>query len=117
MSVFRPATLGKTRPCPHCKAFILESLGICPACNGHVRFDKEAEKRLALAQTALRVDGDIRHPQGEAAEYCILISVRNERGDEIARQVVNVGALKAAEKRTFSLKVDVLPPPGGVPKR
>ncbi|MGH8297603.1 MAG: hypothetical protein ACRETZ_19200, partial [Steroidobacteraceae bacterium] len=43
-------------------------------------------------------------------EYFLTLSIRNDRGEEVDRQVVNVGALHGAEKRTFTLSVEVLPP-------
>lgn len=107
----RPSPTGKTRTCPHCKAVILESLSICPGCMHHLRFDSEAAKRQVAATSALKVEGIIRHPPVEEAwEYYITLSIRNDRGEEIDRQVVNVGALQGAEKRTFTLSVEVLPP-------
>jgi hypothetical protein len=106
----RPVTPGKTRTCPHCKATILESLSICPGCLHHLRFDQEAAKRQVAATSALRVEGVIRHPPLEEPwEYFVVISVRNDRGEEVARQIVNVGALQSAEKRTFTLSVDMMP--------
>jgi hypothetical protein len=116
----RPETAGKTRTCPHCKATILESLTICPGCLHHLRFDQEAAKRQVAAQSALRVEGVIAHPATATTpwEYFVVISVRNERGEEVTRQVVNVGALQNAEKRTFTLSVDVMPPqPAVVPNK
>ena len=63
------------------------------------------------AAPALRVEGMIRHPPLEQPlEYFVIIAIRNDRGEEVTRQVVNVGALQAAEKRTFTLSVEVLPP-------
>ncbi|MGA9366962.1 MAG: hypothetical protein WBV35_05865, partial [Steroidobacteraceae bacterium] len=107
----RPSPTGKTRTCPHCKAVILESLSICPGCMHHLRFDSEAAKRQVAATSALKVEAMIRHPPVEEAwEYYVTISIRNDRGEEVDRQVVNVGALQGAEKRTFTLSVDVLPP-------
>jgi hypothetical protein len=38
------------------------------------------------------------------------VSIKNERGDEVARQVVGVGALQPGEGRTFSVSVDVYKP-------
>ena len=106
----RAVTAGKTRTCPHCKATILESLSICPGCLHHLRFDQEAAKRQVAAKSALRVEGVIRHPPLEDAwEYFVVISIRNDRGEEVTRQVVSVGALQGAEKRTFSLSVDTMP--------
>ena len=122
----RPLTPGKTRACPHCKATILESLSICPGCLHHLRFDQEAAKRQVAASSALRVEGVIEHPpREEPGEYFVVIAVRNDRGEEVARQVVGVGALQGTEKRTFTLSVEVLPPqtplagrgPGGGVKR
>jgi hypothetical protein len=107
----RPVTPGKTRTCPHCKATILESLSICPGCMHHLRFDQEAAKRQVAATSALRVEGIIRHPPLEdPLEYFVVISIRNDRGEEVTRQVVSVGALQATEKRTFTLSVDTMPP-------
>ena len=107
----RPIAVGKTRTCPHCKATILESLSICPGCMHHLRFDQEAAKRQVAATPALRVEGIIRHPPlVEPAEYFVVIAIRNDRGEEVTRQVVSVGALQSTEKRTFALSVEVLPP-------
>jgi hypothetical protein len=128
----RAVIAGKTRICPHCKATILESLSICPGCLHHLRFDTEAAKRQVAAKPALRVEGVIRHPPLEEAwEYFVVISVRNDRGEEVTRQVVSVGALQGNEKRTFALSVDTMPataaavtngraaaaPPSAAPKR
>jgi len=107
----RPVAAGKTRTCPHCKATILESLSICPGCLHHLRFDQEAAKRQVAATSALRVEGVIRHPPLEEPwEYFVVIAIRNDRGEEVTRQVVSVGALQSTEKRTFALSVEVLPP-------
>lgn len=107
----RPVAPGKTRTCPHCKATILESLSICPGCLHHLRFDQEAAKRQVAATSALRVEGVIRHPPLEEPwEYFVVISIRNDRGEEVTRQVVSVGALQSTEKRTFTLSVDMMPP-------
>jgi len=106
----RPVAAGKTRTCPHCKATILESLSICPGCLHHLRFDQEAAKRQVAATSALRVEGVIRHPPlQEPWEYFVVIAIRNDRGEEVTRQVVSVGALHSTEKRTFALSVEVLP--------
>lgn len=109
----RPLPAGKTRTCPHCKATILESLSICPGCLHHLRFDQDAAKRQVAATSALRVEGLIRHPPlDEAWEYFVVIAIRNDRGEEVTRQVVNVGVLQSTEKRSFALSVEVMPPQG-----
>lgn len=66
-----------------------------------------AEKPQA-SETPLKVEGTIRHPpSGAAWEYSMLLTIRNERGEEVARQVVGVGALQPDEERTFTLAVEV----------
>jgi hypothetical protein len=117
--VARPEAAGKTRTCPHCKATILESLTICPGCLHHLRFDQAAAKRQVAAASALRVEGVIKPPPDSPPwEYFVVISVRNERGEEVTRQVVNVGALHNSERRSFTLSVDVMPPqPAVVPNK
>ncbi|HWK48492.1 MAG TPA: hypothetical protein VNR40_01335 [Steroidobacter sp.] len=110
----RAAAYGKTRVCPHCKSTILESASICPACKHHLRFDPKAiaERKAEATFSALRVEGAFRHPaEGEPWEYSVVISVRNDRGEEVERKVVGVGALSANEGRTVTLSVDVYKPP------
>src|SRR3974390_1508639 len=107
----RAVPAGKTRTCPHCKATILESLSICPGCLHHLRFDQDAVKRQVAATSALRVEGVISHPpMKDPLEYFVVITIRNERDEEVPRQVVSVGALQSAEKRAFTLSVEMLPP-------
>jgi hypothetical protein len=63
------------------------------------------------SRTALQVEGKIRHPpQEDPWEYTVVVFVRNERGEEVARHVINVGALTNAEERVVSLQVEVMPP-------
>jgi hypothetical protein len=101
---------GKTRSCPHCKATILESATVCPGCQHHLRFDPAAQRMLPAA-TPLRVEGTIRHPpEGGTWEYSIVLAVRNERGEELTRQVVGVGALAPRDVRSFSLSVELFAP-------
>lgn len=107
-------TVGRTRTCPHCKATILESAVICPQCRHHLKFGAAAlPQRQTEGFTALRVQGDLaRPPDGGDWEYSVVVSVRNERGEEVSRHVVGVGALRPAESRTFTLSVEVLKPAG-----
>jgi len=59
------------------------------------------------------VEGTLRHTLGgEAWEYSVLLTIRNERGEEVARQVMGVGALSPGNERTFSLSVEVYTPDG-----
>ncbi len=111
----RVGTPGKTRVCPHCKSTILESASVCPGCHHHLRFDRggSAEGRVAPAFSALRVEGEFRNPKGESAwEYSVVVSIRNEKGEEVVRKVIGVGALDPQESRTVTLSVDVLAPRG-----
>jgi hypothetical protein len=104
---------GKTRTCPHCKTIILESAAVCPGCHHHLRFDhaSNVESRVRPSFSALRVEGAFRNPEGaEAWEYSVVVSIRNDRGEEVARKVVGVGALSGRESRTVTLSVDVYTP-------
>lgn len=42
-------------------------------------------------------------------EYSIMMEVHDESGKLLSRQTVGVGALQPAEKRIFSLRVQMLP--------
>jgi hypothetical protein len=102
-------TAGKTRICPHCKATILDSAFVCPACQHHLQFNPGQQAvRTVASFTALKVAGTVRHPRNEPPwEYSLVISVRNERGEEINRQVIGVGALHSGDERTVSLNMEV----------
>src|SRR5207342_396871 len=107
MSTPRPGTAGATRSCPHCKETILESASVCPACRHHLRFDPAAAPVAAIAaSTPLRIEGVLRQPVGSGpAEYSVIVSIRNERGEEIGRKLVGVGAMSPEETRTVTLTV------------
>lgn len=107
----RKVTPGKVRTCPLCRATILESASICPACRHHLRFDSQSAQHAWASFVPLRVEGTIRHQvAGEPWEYSITLAIQDEEGEEITRQVVGVGALKPTEQRTFTLAVEVLTP-------
>lgn len=102
---------GQARTCPLCKATILESATVCPACRHHLRFDPRGGQLEWSSFVPLRVEGTLRPPvDGEAWEYSILLTIKDDRGQEMARQVLGVGALKPDEERTFELSVEVLAP-------
>lgn len=110
MSAAAPA--GKTRICPHCKAVVLESLSVCPGCRHHLRFDAEAQWRQEAATCALKIEGEFSHPgMEEPSEYNVVIVIHDNDGQEVARKVVGVGALRPGEKCSVALSVEVLPPP------
>lgn len=115
MSSSRSAAPGKTRICPHCKVTILESASVCPGCHHHLRFDAQSsvDRRAQPTFSALRVEGAFRNPQGANAwEYSVVVSIRNDRGEELTRRVIGVGALSPDEGRTITLSVDVFAPHG-----
>ena len=89
---------------------ILESAAVCPACRHHLRFDAGADAYQAPALTPLSIEGSIRHPaDGEPWEYTVVVSIRNDRGEEIARKLIGVGAMNPNEQRTFTLSVEAVP--------
>ena len=113
MSTAHRSAPGTTRSCPHCRATILESATVCPACKHHLRFDSGggAQVKAVPALSPLRIEGTIRHPTDSPPwEYSMMVSIKNERGEEIARKIVGVGALNPGDVRTFSLSVEVFTP-------
>jgi hypothetical protein len=110
MSNVRPGSPGATRACPHCRETILESAGVCPSCRKFLRFDEPAaDEAQAPPLTPLSIEGSIRHPaDGEPWEYTVVVSIRNDRGEETARKLIGVGAMSANEERTFTLSVEVV---------
>jgi hypothetical protein len=113
MTVQRPGAPGATRTCPHCRETILESAVVCPVCRHHLRFDPHAPAHAPGAVTPLRVEGSVRNPADAGTwEYSMVLSIRNERGEEIARKIVGVGALQPEERRSFTLSVEMAPAPG-----
>jgi hypothetical protein len=117
MSIARAGTPGATRVCPHCKAVVLESAAVCPGCRHHLRFSSADAQLATEGYCAFNIEGTIAHKQsGEHCEYCIVLDIRNERGEQIIRQVVGVGALHPGELRRLSLVVEMLPVRASLPK-
>lgn len=106
----RAGTAGATRACPHCRTTILESASLCPACRHHLRFD--AVQAEPARTPSLLVEGTLRADAGEAVEYTLVLSIRDERGVELQRQVVGVGALEGVQSRSFSVAVETRVVPG-----
>lgn len=107
----------KTRVCPHCRATILHSASVCPICRKSLRWEPHTARHQPTGFSALRVEGEVRNPDaGEMWEYSVLVTVRNEKGDEIARQMVGVGAINGQEQRTFTLSVEVFTKDGSKPR-
>ncbi|MBL0172940.1 MAG: hypothetical protein IPP90_19985 [Gemmatimonadaceae bacterium] len=113
VSSARRSPIGASRSCPHCRQTILESASVCPACRKHLRFEatKDEVVRAGLREVALRVEGTVEHAADMTPwEYSVLISVTDERGVEVARHVVSVGALLGGSKRSFAVSVEVFKP-------
>ncbi len=107
----RPGNLGATRVCPHCKATVLENSAVCPGCRHHLRFNTGNTQVITDdTYSALDVEGTIRHKVAtDPCEYCVVLDVRNERGEQVVRQVVGVGVLQPGESRRLHVAVDMLP--------
>ena len=109
MSSVSPGAPGATRHCPHCREMILESAAVCPACGHYLRYGARAESLPEPVVTPLRIEGRIRHPaDGEPWEYTVVVSIWNDRGEEIARKLIGVGAMNPDEQRTFTLSVEAV---------
>lgn len=97
-----------TRTCPHCKATILASALVCPGCKGHLRMDKAG---APVMKPTWRIEGSFgAEPPNQPMEYSMVISVRDERNEEVARHVVNVGQVQGMERRTFTLSIETSEP-------
>jgi hypothetical protein len=91
---------------------------VCPACRHYLRFDPgaEAEAPQEPALTPLRIEGSIKHPaDGDPWEYTVVVSIRNDRDEEIAHKLIGVGALNPNEQRTFTLSVEAVSAKAKVP--
>jgi hypothetical protein len=102
---------GESRSCPHCKATILKSAASCPLCRHNLRFVSIGTAPIAQPKRcALLVEGALKNStENETLEYFVLMEVRDESGKLLSRQSVGVGAIPRAEKRVFSLRVELAP--------
>ncbi|MBN8887878.1 MAG: hypothetical protein J0I77_19290 [Rudaea sp.] len=115
MSGPRAGLPGATRTCPHCRETILDSATVCPSCKHHLRYGAPpaaGDAQGAEAITPLRVEGSFRNAESSAWEYSMVLTIRNERGEEIARRLVGVGAIHPDEMRAFTLSVEMTPTAG-----
>jgi hypothetical protein len=105
----RVATVGKTRSCPHCRATILESAAVCPACRHHLRFEHRKDAAAEEpGKVALKVSGQFSRPAAEGpGEYSVVVVIRDAKGAELARKVVGVGGLAPGEERLLDLTVEL----------
>lgn len=100
---------GETRTCPHCKSKILKSAAVCPGCHHFLRFDAlQSGQPIVPFSRPLFVEGTIHQPALESAwEYSVVVAVHDDRGEEVSRHVVALGALSPEETRTFQVWVEV----------
>ncbi len=113
--VERRATVGKTRSCPHCRATILESAAVCPACRHHLRFEsRRGEQPEQASQVALKISGQFARAAADGpGEYHVVVVIRDAAGAELARKVIGVGGLAPGEERRVDLSVEIFDPPAG----
>ena len=106
------ATIGKTRSCPHCRATILESAAVCPACRHHLRFESRKDAPAeAAGKVALKVAGQVsRSTTDRPGEYAVVVVIRDAKGAELARKVIGVGGLAAGDERQVELTVEIFDP-------
>jgi hypothetical protein len=104
--------LGATRICPHCRSEILQSSITCPACRHFIRFEAvKGAVKAPVSVEPLRVEATVRQPVGgKGCEFSLVVTVRNDRGEELTRQVIAVGAIKPAEARIFTVWVEAYTP-------
>ena len=90
---------------------MLETAAICPGCRHHLRFNTDASQSTSdEGYTALSVDGSISHKVGsEPCEYFVVLDIRDERDQQLARQVVGVGVLQPGEQRHLNVSVGMRP--------
>ncbi len=107
-TALRHSSPGKTRTCPHCRATILESANVCPACGGHLKFGAGNKALTDTAVSFFEVEGRIDHPAGQPPwEYSVVVSIEDDNGAVIQRQVIGVGALSGSQGRHIRLSVNV----------
>lgn len=107
MAVVEP---GRTRSCPHCKATILESADVCPACQHHLRFGADRRATHAAGEPLFRIEGTVRPPASpDPWEYDVVVALYDEKGAEVARKVVHVGALAPNASRRCVVSIDAYP--------
>ncbi|MGQ0385006.1 MAG: hypothetical protein ACT4UP_10055 [Gammaproteobacteria bacterium] len=108
----RVAAAGKTRSCPHCRATILESAAVCPACRHHLRFERRKDAPVEEpGNVALKVSGQFSRPAAEGpGEYSVVVVIRDAKGAELARKVIGVGGLGPGEERLLDLTVELFDP-------
>ena len=85
-----------------------------PLASRHTRGEPGAQgAAVETGHTPLSIEGSFRNPAGDVAwEYSVVVAIRDDKGKEIARKLIGVGALKPEEVRSFSLSVEMAPAKG-----
>ena len=98
MSALRTGTAGATRTCPHCKATILESSAVCPACRGHLKFDAPA---VDAAQRVLlrRLHDDL----DRLVEALVLLLHLGQQPDAVILRAHRPGQLQLGRLRRLGI--------------
>ena len=111
MKITGASAPGESRTCPHCKATILKSAASCPLCRHNLRFIAVGSAPMSQPnRCAFLVEGALKNSTDtEALEYFVLMEVRDENGKLLSRQSLGVGAIRRAEKRVFSVRVELAP--------
>jgi hypothetical protein len=118
MNAVRPASAGASRTCPHCKATVLVSANVCPACRHHLRFNSGLNEPEPVRTSALCVEGTVAVPFAHGpSEYCVVVSINNSHGEKIARQVIGVGVLQPGEPHKYRFSVELTPVKSGAERR
>jgi hypothetical protein len=114
----RPGSAGASRTCPHCKATVLVSANVCPACRHHLRFNSGTSEPEPERTSALSVEGTVAVPFAHGpSEYCVVVAITNSRGEKIARQVIGVGVLQPGEPHNYRFSVELTPVKSGAERR
>jgi hypothetical protein len=118
MNAARPAIAGASRTCPHCKATVLVSANVCPACQHHLRFNSGVSEPEPERLKALSVEGTVAVPSTHGpSEYCVVVAITNARGEKITRQVIGVGVLQPGEPHNYRFSVELVPVKQGADRR
>jgi hypothetical protein len=111
-------TAGHTRDCRTVARSIRESAAVCPSCGHYLRYGgpKPRWRRKPAVTSRCAIEGCIRHPAGGGAgEYTVVVSIWNDRGEEIARKLIGVGAMNPTSSARSRLSVEAVSAKGKVP--
>ena len=85
------------------------SAPVCPQCRHSIRANaiNPAEQPSVVFQP-LRVEGTVQPVTvSKPSEYSVIFTVHNERGEELSRRVMAVGAISPSNIQKFTVWVEV----------